>query len=71
MTKCYDKINLGLFMFPFYTGTNHCGDNNGQCSHLCLPRANGITNGHMTANYACACPDGFVLRSNRKTCVPR
>ncbi|XP_008541367.2 low-density lipoprotein receptor-related protein 4 [Equus przewalskii] len=31
-------------------GKNRCGDNNGGCTHLCLP------SGH---NYTCACPTGF------------
>ncbi|XP_075921535.1 low-density lipoprotein receptor-related protein 4 isoform X1 [Petromyzon marinus] len=30
------------------TGTNACGDNNGDCSHLCFARA---------TDYVCACPD--------------
>uniref|UniRef100_UPI00358F15AE low-density lipoprotein receptor-related protein 4 isoform X2 n=1 Tax=Myxine glutinosa TaxID=7769 RepID=UPI00358F15AE len=31
-------------------GKNHCGQNNGGCSHLCLPNAH---------KYSCACPTGF------------
>uniref|UniRef100_A0A673GQR4 Low density lipoprotein receptor-related protein 4 n=1 Tax=Sinocyclocheilus rhinocerous TaxID=307959 RepID=A0A673GQR4_9TELE len=30
------------------TGTNHCGVNNGGCTHLCLARSN---------SFVCACPD--------------
>ncbi|KAG5839924.1 hypothetical protein ANANG_G00210400 [Anguilla anguilla] len=30
------------------SGTNHCGVNNGGCTHLCLAKTNG---------FACACPD--------------
>uniref|UniRef100_A0A8C2EXM1 Low density lipoprotein receptor-related protein 4 n=1 Tax=Cyprinus carpio TaxID=7962 RepID=A0A8C2EXM1_CYPCA len=30
------------------TGTNHCGVNNGGCTHLCLTRSN---------SFVCACPD--------------
>lgn len=29
-------------------GTNHCGVNNGGCTHLCLAKSNG---------FVCACPD--------------
>uniref|UniRef100_A0A452S896 LDL receptor related protein 4 n=1 Tax=Ursus americanus TaxID=9643 RepID=A0A452S896_URSAM len=31
-------------------GKNRCGDNNGGCTHLCLPSGQ---------NYTCACPTGF------------
>lgn len=29
-------------------GTNHCGVNNGGCTHLCFAKSNG---------FVCACPD--------------
>nr|CAD7429648.1 unnamed protein product [Timema monikensis] len=38
---------------------NHCGTNNGGCSHMCLPRRSG---------YQCVCPMGLKLQSNRKNC---
>ncbi|CAG2067310.1 unnamed protein product, partial [Timema podura] len=31
---------------------NHCGNNNGGCSHMCLPRRSG---------YQCVCPMGLKL----------
>ncbi len=31
-----------------FLGTNHCGVNNGGCTHLCLARSN---------SFVCACPD--------------
>ncbi|XP_078669811.1 low-density lipoprotein receptor-related protein 4-like isoform X3 [Branchiostoma floridae x Branchiostoma belcheri] len=40
-------------------GTNRCGPNNGGCSHLCLPKPNGIT---------CACPTGITLKEDGRTC---
>ncbi|XP_062951062.1 low-density lipoprotein receptor-related protein 4 [Cynocephalus volans] len=36
-------------------GKNRCGDNNGGCTHLCLPSGQ---------NYTCACPTGFRKISN-------
>uniref|UniRef100_A0A8C3QLD8 LDL receptor related protein 4 n=1 Tax=Cyanoderma ruficeps TaxID=181631 RepID=A0A8C3QLD8_9PASS len=33
-------------------GRNRCGDNNGGCTHLCLP---------SSKDYTCACPTGFRL----------
>ncbi|XP_055957563.1 low-density lipoprotein receptor-related protein 4 [Patella vulgata] len=41
------------------TYINRCGNNNGGCSHLCLPRPQG---------YSCACPTGLVLLDDKKTC---
>uniref|UniRef100_A0A4W3JHK9 Low density lipoprotein receptor-related protein 4 n=1 Tax=Callorhinchus milii TaxID=7868 RepID=A0A4W3JHK9_CALMI len=43
----------------FCTGYNKCSVRNGGCSHLCLPRPNGIT---------CACPTGIQIKSDGKTC---
>uniref|UniRef100_A0A2C9KAN0 EGF-like domain-containing protein n=1 Tax=Biomphalaria glabrata TaxID=6526 RepID=A0A2C9KAN0_BIOGL len=45
-------------------GLNPCGTDNGGCSHLCLI-APGV------ANYSCACPDYFILKSDLKTCEAR
>uniref|UniRef100_A0AC35G4G5 EGF-like domain-containing protein n=1 Tax=Panagrolaimus sp. PS1159 TaxID=55785 RepID=A0AC35G4G5_9BILA len=42
---------------------NPCGDNNGGCSHLCLIAAGG-------KNFTCACPDQFILLSDKKSCEP-
>lgn len=42
-----------------------CGNNNGGCSHLCLPSPM-ITPG--SALYSCACPDGQELESDGRTC---
>ncbi|KAK6619502.1 hypothetical protein RUM43_012259 [Polyplax serrata] len=42
-------------MFP-----NHCGDNSGGCSHLCLPNK---------ISYRCACPLGLHLHKDKKTCT--
>ncbi|XP_038051609.1 low-density lipoprotein receptor-related protein 4-like [Patiria miniata] len=40
-------------------GINRCGDDNGGCSHLCLPNPLG---------YSCACPTGIQLQDNHMTC---
>ncbi|OCT83711.1 low-density lipoprotein receptor-related protein 4 [Xenopus laevis] len=42
-------------------GYNKCGDNNGGCSHLCLPNS---------TSYSCACPTGIQLKDDGKTCNP-
>ncbi|KAL1116301.1 hypothetical protein AAG570_005796, partial [Ranatra chinensis] len=39
--------------------TNHCGADNGGCSHLCLPNR---------INFQCVCPLGFKLTKNNRTC---
>ncbi|XP_011296947.1 low-density lipoprotein receptor-related protein 4 isoform X1 [Fopius arisanus] len=39
---------------------NHCGNNNGRCSHMCLPNSTG---------YSCVCPVGFRIRYDGKNCV--
>ncbi|KAK3787581.1 hypothetical protein RRG08_025912 [Elysia crispata] len=41
------------------THVNRCGQNNGGCSHLCLPNPMGIS---------CACPTGLLMKANGKTC---
>nr|XP_006819580.1 PREDICTED: low-density lipoprotein receptor-related protein 4-like [Saccoglossus kowalevskii] len=38
---------------------NRCGNDNGGCSHLCLPNM---------ISYSCACPTGFKMLENNKTC---
>ena len=38
---------------------NHCGDNNGKCSHMCLPNSMG---------YSCVCPVGLKLKGDGKNC---
>ncbi|XP_048256632.1 low-density lipoprotein receptor-related protein 4-like isoform X3 [Haliotis rufescens] len=48
--------------------SNVCGDNNGGCSHLCLPSP------HLTAQsprFLCKCPDDglYQLSSDHKTCA--
>jgi hypothetical protein len=42
------------------SGANPCSSGNGGCSHLCL--SSGPT------NYTCACPDGFELTADARTC---
>ncbi|OWF40727.1 low-density lipoprotein receptor-related protein 4-like isoform X2 [Mizuhopecten yessoensis] len=39
---------------------NHCGRNNGGCSHLCLPNRQ---------DYSCSCPTGQHLSKDRHTCI--
>ena len=39
---------------------NQCGEDNGGCSHLCLPNV---------IAYSCACLTGFQLTSDRQTCA--
>lgn len=40
-----------------------CGDNNGNCSHLCLLSP-------AQPFYSCACPTGVQLKPDGKTCKP-
>ncbi|CAL1546195.1 unnamed protein product [Lymnaea stagnalis] len=51
---------------------NHCGDNNGGCSHLCLPKPHEGVVAPTTPNYECACPDGmkFGEGEEKHHCVP-
>ncbi|XP_005110515.1 low-density lipoprotein receptor-related protein 6 isoform X2 [Aplysia californica] len=44
------------------TGTNTCGENNGNCSHLCLFRPS-------PKKHVCACPMGLELRADGQTCI--
>ncbi|XP_014677385.1 PREDICTED: low-density lipoprotein receptor-related protein 4-like [Priapulus caudatus] len=41
---------------------NRCGQRNGGCSHLCLPSSRA---------FSCACPTGFRLEADQKTCAER
>ncbi len=43
----------------FIAGKNRC-DENGRCSHLCLPNL---------SEFSCACPTGFMLLPDDKTCT--
>ena len=48
---------------PFHNsflGSNPCAEENGGCSHLCLYRPQDLR---------CACPIGFELISDMKTCI--
>lgn len=51
------------FNFPFFCllGFNKCGNNNGGCSHLCLPNP---------VSYSCACPTGILLKEDGRSCDP-
>lgn len=40
-----------------------CKENNGQCSHLCLPAP-------LPRAYTCACPTGVLLNKDGQTCNP-
>ncbi|XP_015608522.1 low-density lipoprotein receptor-related protein 4 isoform X2 [Cephus cinctus] len=39
---------------------NHCGKNNGNCSHMCLPNNKG---------YSCVCPVGLKIKQDGKSCA--
>ncbi|KAF7998627.1 hypothetical protein HCN44_011035 [Aphidius gifuensis] len=43
---------------PSYS--NHCGKNNGKCSHMCLPNS---------AGYSCVCPVGLKIEHDGKNCA--
>ncbi|XP_013784840.1 very low-density lipoprotein receptor-like [Limulus polyphemus] len=47
-------------------GENHCGVQNGYCSHLCLPSPN-LTS--ISAKFRCVCPDNMELQSDQRTCI--
>ena len=40
---------------------NPCGEENGNCSHLCLLAPGG-------KNFTCACPASFKLNTDNRTC---
>ena len=54
-----NTFDLKHFLYFFISG-NLCYHGNGGCSHLCLNRPGGA---------ACACPMGYELLADRKTCV--
>nr|AVT42511.1 Wnt co-receptor arrow [Lithobius atkinsoni] len=56
-----DLMGLKAVKVHDMNGTNPCGINNGDCSHLCLNRPND--------SYVCACPMGLELTANQKTCI--
>ncbi|XP_046583534.1 low-density lipoprotein receptor-related protein 4-like isoform X2 [Haliotis rubra] len=43
-----------------------CGDNNGGCSHFCLPKVYDPSNSEL---FVCDCPSELILSSDKKTCV--
>ncbi|XP_058794698.1 low-density lipoprotein receptor-related protein 4-like isoform X2 [Phymastichus coffea] len=65
----YKKIHSGLH-FPMDLRSyhpqrqpvydNHCGQDNGKCSHMCLPNSMG---------YSCVCPVGSKIKHDGKTCT--
>lgn len=61
---CVGCVNVCVFLcllsHTFLLGSNPCAEANGGCSHLCLYRPQGLR---------CACPIGFELISDMKTCI--
>ncbi|XP_022256577.1 low-density lipoprotein receptor-like [Limulus polyphemus] len=47
-------------------GENHCSNQNGYCSHLCLPSPNLTPD---SAKFRCVCPDNMELQSDQRTCI--
>ncbi|XP_021378123.1 low-density lipoprotein receptor-like isoform X3 [Mizuhopecten yessoensis] len=78
----YHQVAIGLHSpmdIHFYhenvqkNGTNHCGNNNGQCSDFCLPspQGNNVTDdSDKTNGFSCVCRNNYKLDSDQKTCVP-
>ena len=61
---CCNCVTLWLVV-----GVNVCGNNNGGCSHLCLPVPYLSDN---SAKYVCACPDSpdvYTLANDGLTCL--
>ncbi|XP_021915388.1 low-density lipoprotein receptor-related protein 4 isoform X2 [Zootermopsis nevadensis] len=66
--KGFKTIHSGL-NFPMYIHSYHpqrqpdypnrCGNNNGGCSHMCLPNK---------SSYRCMCPIGLQLHADRRNC---
>lgn len=50
----------GSFEITFFAAVNHCGYNNGGCSHLCLPVPQ-FKSSYLPKWSVCACPDHMIL----------
>ena len=58
---------LCMYILLLCVGESYCGDNNGGCSHICLPSP-------TFAKYSCSCPDNdrisaYRLNPDGKTCL--
>ena len=56
-----------VYILLLYAGDSYCGDNNGGCSHICLPSPTFV-------RYSCSCPNNdrvnaYRLNPDGKTCL--
>ncbi|XP_070563427.1 very low-density lipoprotein receptor-like [Ptychodera flava] len=64
--KLYSPMGIHVYhSVRQQSGINHCGTNNGKCSHLCVA-APQIT--VRSAKYSCMCPPGVTLLDDGHTC---
>ena len=54
------QLLSGFNKLTLFTAPNGCGDNNGGCDVICMPLPGNSSK--------CACPDGYHLSSDMKTC---
>ena len=53
------NFEVNYVLFFFFSVTNHCSNNNGGCSQLCLLTPIGRK---------CLCSEGLILKQDGKTC---
>ena len=54
-------MDMKIFHNSRQTGWNSCGDENGNCSHLCLALPDD--------QYTCGCPNHYTLDTTNKSCI--
>ena len=60
ITKYAPDILLICDALLIYTDIDECSDNSDGCSQICT---------NTGGSFTCSCRDGYILSSNRKTCL--